>query len=263
MTHLAVENFFGYVLFPIWLAAGFADWLFHRWTRIETASGVRESALHAAMIAEMGMAVLVFLMLEINAATLLLLIGLYAMHEVLVYWDLAAAHHAREVPPLEQLGHGIMEAVPMAGLAVLCVANWDQLAGLVGTVGSTADLSLRWRELPFALATIATVLSLSFVFVVAPFAEEMVRCLRAVRWASPTPIPQQKSSHHLQDIGAVTGPDSQTKTIKPRQIVDETDSAPALELSAVLAVVITLISGALQNGQRNASKASGLRLRAR
>lgn len=178
MTELAIDNFFGYVLFPIWLSAGFADWLFHRRTRIERTSGVRESVLHALMIAEMGVAVLVFLFLEINAATLLLLIALYALHEVTVFSDLTTAHHARELPPLEQLVHGIMEAVPMAALTVLCIANWQQLVGLVGAPETTLDLSLRWRDPPFALTTVATILSLSVVFVVAPFAEELLRCLR-------------------------------------------------------------------------------------
>jgi hypothetical protein len=178
VTELAIDNFFGYVLFPIWLSAGFADWLFHRKTRIERTSGVRESVLHALMIAEMGVAVLVVLFLEINAATLLALIAVYALHEVTVLADLNSAHHAREVPPLEQLVHGIMEAVPMAALTVLCIANWEQLGGLIGMADSASDLSLRWRDPSFALTTIATILSLSLVFVVAPFAEEALRCLR-------------------------------------------------------------------------------------
>jgi hypothetical protein len=179
VTELAIHSFFGYVLFPIWLAAGFADWLFHRRTRIEITSGVRESILHAVMIAEMGVAVLVVLFLEINALTLLLLIGLYAIHEATVFSDLISAHHAREVPPLEQLGHGVMEAVPMAGLTALCIANWEQLAGLIGTAEGVVDFSLRWREAPFSLTTVVAVLTLSLIFVVAPFAEEVLRCLRA------------------------------------------------------------------------------------
>jgi hypothetical protein len=139
------------------------------------------------MIAEVGVAVLVVLFLEINAATLLLLIGIYLLHEVSVFSDLSTAHHAREVPPLEQLVHGIMEGVPLAGLAVLCIAEWDQLAGLVGAVEGVPDWSLRWRESSFGLTTVVTVLSLGFVFVVAPFAEELVRCLRAARRTRPIP----------------------------------------------------------------------------
>jgi hypothetical protein len=68
VTELAVHIFFGYVLFPIWMTAGFTDWLFHRRTRIEATSGVRESVLHAVMVAEMGIAVLIVLFLQINAA---------------------------------------------------------------------------------------------------------------------------------------------------------------------------------------------------
>jgi hypothetical protein len=38
-----------YFVLPVWFIAGFADWICHRATSIETASGVKESAIHALM----------------------------------------------------------------------------------------------------------------------------------------------------------------------------------------------------------------------
>ena len=41
-----------YFILPVWLAAGFADWLCHRAAHIETTSGAKESMLHLLMFAE-------------------------------------------------------------------------------------------------------------------------------------------------------------------------------------------------------------------
>ena len=38
-----------YFVLPVWFIAGFADWICHRATSIETASGVKELAIHALM----------------------------------------------------------------------------------------------------------------------------------------------------------------------------------------------------------------------
>jgi len=38
-----------YFVLPVWFIAGFADWICHRATSIETASGVKESAIHVLM----------------------------------------------------------------------------------------------------------------------------------------------------------------------------------------------------------------------
>jgi hypothetical protein len=38
-----------YFVLPVWFIAAFADWICHRATSIETASGVKESAIHALM----------------------------------------------------------------------------------------------------------------------------------------------------------------------------------------------------------------------
>lgn len=61
-----------YFLLPVWFAAGFADWLCHRATHIETTTGAKESLIHLLMFAEAGVPLLAAIFLEINA----LVIGL-------------------------------------------------------------------------------------------------------------------------------------------------------------------------------------------
>ena len=61
-----------YVILPVWLAAGFADYLCHRAAHIERTSGWKESLLHLAQFAEMGVPVLAALMLDINAGVILI-----------------------------------------------------------------------------------------------------------------------------------------------------------------------------------------------
>jgi hypothetical protein len=43
-----------YFLLPIWLAAGFADWLCHRASHIEFTTGAKESLIHLLMFVELG-----------------------------------------------------------------------------------------------------------------------------------------------------------------------------------------------------------------
>src|SRR5947209_6728647 len=56
-----------YVVLPMWLAAGFADYLCHRAAHIETTSGWKESLLHLLQFAEMAVPTLAAIFLEINA----------------------------------------------------------------------------------------------------------------------------------------------------------------------------------------------------
>jgi hypothetical protein len=72
-TQLTISVLMYFVL-PVWLAAGFADYLCHRASSIATTSGAKESILHLLQFAEMGVAVLAALFLEINALVLLIML---------------------------------------------------------------------------------------------------------------------------------------------------------------------------------------------
>lgn len=73
-----------YRLIPLWILAGFADWLCHRASRISMTAGPKESAIHLLMSAEIGIPLLAGLFLEINAFILLIMaVGLSA-HEATI-----------------------------------------------------------------------------------------------------------------------------------------------------------------------------------
>jgi hypothetical protein len=55
-----------YFILPLWPAAGFADWLCHHASQIESTSGAKESLIHLLMFAEVGVALLAGLFLQIN-----------------------------------------------------------------------------------------------------------------------------------------------------------------------------------------------------
>jgi hypothetical protein len=55
-----------YVLTPGWLLPGIVDYLMHRRTRIEQTSGLRESAIHSLMMAEIAVPVTLTLLCEVN-----------------------------------------------------------------------------------------------------------------------------------------------------------------------------------------------------
>ena len=75
-----------------------------------------------------------------------------------------------------------LDAVPWFGLALIALLHRDALAPLLQA--GPADWSVRWREPPFARATIITVLLTSAVFGVLPSALELARAWRTVRRAA-------------------------------------------------------------------------------
>jgi hypothetical protein len=120
------------LLLPIWVAAGLADYLWHRRTSIETTSGTKESVTHAFMIAEMTPAVTAALLLEINAGVLALIVASYLVHEATLTWDLYYTTGRRSIPAGEQHTHGYLQGVPFCLASFVVVTHWDQFLALVG-----------------------------------------------------------------------------------------------------------------------------------
>lgn len=55
------------IIMPVWPIAGFFDWLWHRQTKIETTSAMKESAMHLLMMVGAGAHTIAGLFLEMNA----------------------------------------------------------------------------------------------------------------------------------------------------------------------------------------------------
>lgn len=70
-----------YFVLPVWLVAGFADWLCHRATHIESTTGAKESLIHLLMFAEVGIPLLAAMFLEVNALVISVMMIVFLIHE--------------------------------------------------------------------------------------------------------------------------------------------------------------------------------------
>jgi hypothetical protein len=102
-----IRSMLMYFILPLWLCAGFADWLCHRASHIAITSGPKESLIHLAMLAEMGVAVTLAMTFEVNALIILLMIICWVLHEATAVWDLFAVEH-RVITPIEQWVHSYL-----------------------------------------------------------------------------------------------------------------------------------------------------------
>jgi hypothetical protein len=169
-----------YFVLPLWLVAGFADYLCHRASHIEQTSGAKESLLHFLQFGEMAVAVLAAMFLEINALVLLVMVFCFLAHEATALWDVRYASTLREVTPIEQHVHSFLEMLPLMGLTLIAVLHWPQALALVGLGDEAArfDLTLKQGQQP-SITYVAIMLTLVLLFELLPYAEELVRGLRA------------------------------------------------------------------------------------
>ncbi len=170
-----------YFVMPLWLIAGFADYLCHRARRIEFSSGVKESAIHLLLFAEMGVPMLAALFLDVNAAVLTIMGAALLAHEATTLWDLAYAQRTRGIGWVEQHVHGFLEMIPLLGLSLMVVLHWEQAFAIVGAGPQAADWTLRLKYEPLPVAYVAIALGAALVIDILPFLEELWRGIRARR----------------------------------------------------------------------------------
>src|SRR5213595_3694277 len=167
-----------YVVYPVWVAAGLADWASHRRTNIALTSGLKENLLHWLMYAEIGVGMVTVAFFEIDAAVLAIVFAVIVLHEATVYWDLDYSTIRRDVGPFEQMVHSFLELLPLASLLLLAVIAWPQALAIVHLGDGVADWSLRVKQQPWPLANIAYALVASVLFNALPLAQETLSCLR-------------------------------------------------------------------------------------
>lgn len=156
-----------YIVFPLWVAAGLADWACHRRTGIAITSGLRENLMHWLLYAEIGVGMLAVALFETNAAVLAIVAVVFLVHEATVYWDLAYSSIRRDVDPTEQMVHSFLELLPLVSLALLAV------------IADRSDWSLRVRANPWPLEYLAAGAIATLLFNVLPLAQETLSCLKA------------------------------------------------------------------------------------
>ena len=176
MTDILLQHFLMYVIVPVWLLAGLADYFCHRASHIERTSGVAESLLHLLQFGEVGVPLLAALFLEINAAVLLIMLAGLALHQATAMWDVRYANATRRVSPIEQHVHGVLEMAPAVATAVVAILHWPQFIALLGA--GDADFALRLKPSPLPGWYLWAVM-LGVVFCgVLPYGEELLRTVR-------------------------------------------------------------------------------------
>jgi hypothetical protein len=167
-----------YVVLPLWVVAGFVDYLCHRRTHVERASGTAESAIHWLMLGEVGVPLLAAVFLKVDALIMVFMILCLIAHEITGYIDLQIAMRTRNVTAFEQQIHSVLEMMPLIAMLLLFTLHWPQALALFGAGAEHADWSLALKEPPtwWALTPPAIAFLLLAIF---PYAEEFVRGLRA------------------------------------------------------------------------------------
>lgn len=168
-----------YLVLPVWLIAGFADWLCHRATNIETTTGLKETYIHILMFLEMGLPLLSALFLDVNALVIGFMIVLFFCHEATALWDVSYAVTAREVKPVEQHVHSFLEMVPLMALLLVISRHWSQFQALFGFGSEPARYELILRSDPLPTGYIIFVLSAIFLLEILPYFEEYQRGKKA------------------------------------------------------------------------------------
>src|SRR5882757_6417186 len=171
----AAQAILMYFILPLWLAAGFADYLCHRASSIETTSGWKETLLHLLQFGEMAIPTLAAIFLQINALVIATMIVCLVAHEATAIWDVSYAYGRRKITPTEQHIHSFLEMLPLMGLLIVVILHWQQFLSLFGLSRQPAEFAVRLKDPPLPWLYVTIVLSLVALFEVLPYMEELIR----------------------------------------------------------------------------------------
>ena len=161
-----------FLTLPLWLLAGFGDWLCHRRSSIHRTSGPRESALHLLLYLLIAVPIVPALYLEIDAMLLAFMAVCVFAHMAVSLWDTSFAQPRRHISPLEQQVHSYLEMLPLFALALAIVLHWDAVSN------PAWRWSLRKQPLPQVWTLgVLSALAAGLLMIV----EELARCLHAAR----------------------------------------------------------------------------------
>jgi uncharacterized membrane protein YidH (DUF202 family) len=178
-TETLLQYFLMFIVVPVWLLAGVADYACHRSARIEETSGVFESLLHIFQFFQVGVPLLAALFLQINAAVLAIMFAGLVLHQATAVWDVRYANQTRRVPPVEQHLHGVLEMTPAVATAVVCILHWSQFLALLGM--GDASFALEFKRPPLPTWYLAAVMIGVLVCGVLPYGVELIRTARTAR----------------------------------------------------------------------------------
>ncbi|MBT2675251.1 diguanylate cyclase [Streptomyces sp. ISL-14] len=175
----AARRFLLLGILPLWVVPGLADWWMHRRTGIERTSGTKESAVHALMMTEAGVPVVMGLLARVNPLVLSTMGASAVAHGATALYDVSLATGRREVRPIEQHIHSFLEVLPLTALAFTACLHPDQVRSTLRGGPHPQDWRLLPKERPPSAAYLAGLAAVIGLGVVVPYAEELRRCLRA------------------------------------------------------------------------------------
>ena len=168
-----------YVLFPLWLVAGIADYALHRRSAIERTSGLKESALHVLQALQVGLPLAMCLFFEINALVLVISLICVLAHTLTALWDGLYTDKRRFISPVEQHVHSHLEYIPLVAMLLVAILHWGQFRALFGAGGEPAHFRLTLKEHPVPTEYLLVVLGPIILVQGVLLMEEFLRCLRA------------------------------------------------------------------------------------
>jgi len=158
---------------PLWILAGFVDWLRHRHSRIEATSGGVIEILHVVEYALTALPVLLGVYFEIDALVLVVMGACVVAHLLLGWLDTGYTQPRRTIGAVEQAAHPFLELLPLFAFAVVAVLHREAWADI--SRPEAWSLGLRAVPLPRA-ATLGVTIALVPGLVLT--VEELVRCLK-------------------------------------------------------------------------------------
>jgi hypothetical protein len=168
-------------LLPLWMIAGFVDYLCHRQSQIEHTSGVKECVLHIVMGFQVGIPVFMALVFEINVLVTLVCLAMLVAHEVVAVWDVRLATPVRRISHWETHAHAFLLTIPFYTFALVALLNWQAFVATIRFDWSE-QLSLVLRPEPIGpRGYLAYYFVTVFALGLLPYGEELRRCLRARR----------------------------------------------------------------------------------
>jgi hypothetical protein len=162
---------------PLWVISGFVDYLCHRQSHIERATGPYESLIHWLMLAEVMLPLGLAVFFRINALVITLMIVCLIAHEVTGYYDLKLAMATRRVTIFEHQVHSVLEILPLTAMLLIMTLHGPQTQALFGFGPEHADFSLGPKQLP-RWGEIVPPLAAFLALAIFPYLEELVRGFR-------------------------------------------------------------------------------------
>jgi hypothetical protein len=178
----------GAVFYPLWLVAGFFDYLLHRSSNIESTSGHKESWFHVLQFASLAVPALLVTCFKFTPLVFSAVLAFLLAHTLLAHIDLTYTEGLRRISPLEQLVHAFMIVLPLAAAGILGAMHWGDMLSLPWTLSP--------RDPPLPWPTAALFLGSFFVLGGVPVVEEFLRTSGRLRHHQVEHRDQGRESHH-------------------------------------------------------------------